>query len=226
MVFTLLLIGTLTACGRVAAEDTVLTDVQSAKELYSEVLQSNIGFYYRGSLGNPYENEYLMLGDYIALFEELVYDETLSGTQFTAILIESCDIPIIVLEIRPPNPGGRLILHYSDGSVYGYYQSFRSMRSIKTDGTSCWSGGAGFIGTSALRQSSGVLENIITSESTASYINGIRNDSFFVYGEQVPEEIYRSFYEKHDQKDDVSWYAFSRETISEYFEMAWDDLIE
>ena len=190
-----------------------------ARQLFAEVLQDKVGFY--SSLTG---NQSMTLSEHINSFEIPEVEYTFSVTQFLIMELSYSDVPAVVLEISPPYPGDRLILHYNDGRIYGDSRSFRGMREIKTDGSFCWSGGITNLGTSRLRRANGSVEAVITSESI------IDRDSntilFFVHGEQVLECIYNTYREEHYKKDSAKWHEFVVETVVEDFEAAWNDFFD
>jgi hypothetical protein len=215
VVLLFLLIIALCAC-----DSNIVQPIDTAKQMYIGVLQNNIGFYDCGSLHSPKEGEYINLIEYLNCPEAATYGYTFAVTQFTFLEIEGSNTPAVILETSPPFPGMRLLLHYHDGKVYGYFEGFRSMRGIKTDGTFCWASGAGHYGTAKLQFSpEGYPERV---EVCRMYSGSDAVAVFYIYGEEVSEDLFSAFYyEEHHQKEDATWYAFDSETIAEEFVAAW-----
>jgi len=199
----------------------------SAKRLFIDVLQNDEEIYF--DFGNVQDDARIMaLSHYLNLFESPDHGYVFQVTQFSIVSLRGSDIPVVILEISPPYPGDRLILHYNDGRVCGYVRWFRTMKDIRADGSFSWSGGITNMGTSELLQGSSTLETAVTSEYVIEMDNKLDEYTimYFVHGEQVSESMYDAFQEEHNKKNYARWHEFVADTISEDFEIAWYEFFE
>lgn len=94
---------------------------------------------------------------------------------------------------------GNIILRYEGGVVYGYPMGYRSMYSLKADGTYSWSGGGDYWGWGRMDFQTGKTENI-------SWVEG---QNYYVDGHSTTREAFFQAYDVQDAKPDVAWYVFS-----------------
>jgi hypothetical protein len=147
------------------------------------------------------------------LTNEEIYVTIFKVTHFTVVDMDGDKIPEVVLELTPgenPNPEFYEVLHYMNGSVYGYIQVYRGLENLKTDGTFGWSSGAFNNGYGKLRFESNACETDILG-----YKDTIIDDNrtYFIKNKPVTEEAYNSFRKEEEGKKDVVWYEFSQKNI-------------
>lgn len=118
---------------------------------------------------------------------------------------------ILSLSINGNNTYGFLILHYQDGTVYGYVLSQRAFSDLRTDGTFLSSGGAAdtAICRIALDKTAYTVDPYIRSVSDSS--TGV---SYYVNGEEATQAEYEQARQAWDSTPYADWQslmAFSGE---------------
>ena len=111
--------------------------------IYSKVLENKLKF--AGFKEAIYWKDYHMFN----YSPEKIY--------LTVIDLDADGMPEVVLGFQP---GILLILHYENGSVFGFERGIREMNELKKDGTFYWSGGAGYHGYGKMLFSEGKCETI------------------------------------------------------------------
>jgi len=115
-------------------------------------------------------------------------------------------IPVLILTEWPG--GGRLVLHYSNGPVFGTSFAFRALRTIKTDGTFDISGSAGNGMIAMLHFELGLTEqNLIYHWDWRSSTETFYFNFEPVSLEEQSEAIARAM-EYFNSKEDVTWHPF------------------
>lgn len=106
------------------------------------------------------------------------------------------------------------ILKYLDGEVYGYTLWYRAFIGLKTDGTFSYSGGAADsgVGKLVLKKDGYTMNKISYSESRLED-SGVIVD-YFVDSKKSTEAEFLDAFEKHLDKDDVTWIPLSAEHVN------------
>lgn len=102
--------------------------------------------------------------------------------------------------------GGYLVLHSSDGQVYGYRTDYRTFENLKTDGTFIYSNDLGSkegVATIEFTQDGLVITDVLSATGQAYTM-----DNFMMNGKKVTQEEYYAEKEKQDLKSDVEWHAY------------------
>jgi hypothetical protein len=150
------------------------------------------------------KGEYIYLNEYLNIY----FDDAFQVTQFTVLDMDGNGISEVVLEIAPLSE--RLLLYYYNDIVYGYSFSYRGMNDLKKDGTFMSSGGAGHWSIDKLIFSTGICEKkeLCRLDSTLYYVND----------EEVSEDLFYSFYNEQQQKENAEWYEFNETNINNFTE--------
>lgn len=176
-----------------------------AIEAYKAVMQNKVDFFSTDDKKYVYLNELLKdgVGD--------GYPYKL--TRFTILDMDGDQIPEVVLElsITGKYPDFYEVLHYMNGTVYGYNFVLRALEQLKIDGTFISSSGAADNSCNKMRFSTNGYEYDILgySKSEAGPSTKI---SYFI-NKPVTEESFSSFIDKQVKKKDVEWYEFSQKNI-------------
>jgi len=209
--------------------DVSKNDNLEAQQAYINVFLGDTGIFLSHIYAEPESAarfQSIFLDEYLGYEDEYEFEIT----HFLLIAVDGSNVPAVVLEVSPPYPGNRVILHYRGGTVYGYSFSFRSMRGIVLDGTFCSSGGVSRIAISNLQLSpSGFIEISVIGESDDIRTDEVGNAPggtyapiFFIRGEEVSYEKWQDFLEAHYSKEEAPWYAFYADTIAEDFAVCWN----
>lgn len=108
--------------------------------------------------------------------------------------------------------GGFMILKRADGRVRGYQEHYKSISSLKTDGTFIYMALARpdtGIGTVRFQDNSCRIELPARSETSEDF----QTVTYKEDGIQISEEQYQEVLERHKQKPDAAWYRFTEENI-------------
>lgn len=167
----------------------------SIGECYQTILLDN-GIFICTDLGN----KELILND----IGKAVTDDdsvTVKATKFTIIDLDDDgeDEVVLWIQLNGISDYGFEILHYQEGTVYGYTLPYRTFFNLKSDGTFTFSGNAADSGIGKLRFSVDgyAIENIIS--------------------ETYPEEI-KAAMNQQEAKTDVSWYDLSADGVNGAFQ--------
>jgi hypothetical protein len=181
-------------------------DKSSVLEAYKAVLQNKLKFV---STDNKKE---VYLNNFLAIEEAGV---TLKILHFTILDMDGDNIPEVVLELgKAEYPDYYEVLHYMNGSVYGYIQGVRGFENPKTDGTFKWANSADNTGYGKLRFESDASENDVLGYRDSIFDgNKTYTDTFFIKNKPATEEEYNSFSKEENRKKDVVWYDFSQKNI-------------
>ena len=222
IVLLFLLVGCTTSKVQSIENEPEKIDYSYIRDMYIDVLQSNVGFYHiRNVFGHdePFW-EYVKLVEHLGLCE--IDNVTVwEISQFTFYDVYNSNVPAVVLEFTPG--GDRLVLYYNIGSVYGIFVAFRGMRGITTDGMFHGSSGAAFTNISKMQFSSRMFEIIILGES--DFNQETMTPIYYISGEEISPEIWYSFRNEFFEKEEVLWYEFSNETIVDDFALAWSKYV-
>ncbi|WP_157261819.1 hypothetical protein [Paenibacillus sp. A3] len=175
----------------------------SVLEAYTAVLQNKVNFSSTDNKKKVYLNDFLT--------NEEIYGTTFKVTRFAIIDLDGDKIPEVVLELTPGKyPEFYEVLHYMEGSVYGYIQVYRGFQDLKSDGTFRYSNGVSNNGYGKLSfESNAYKTDILGYQNTSS--DG--TTTFFIKNKPVTEEAYNSFTKEEDGKKDVVWHEFSDKNI-------------
>ena len=182
-------------------------EYNKAIEAYRDVLQGNIDYfctehYYAYSDDNWFN---VIDGYTVTNAEEKICQ--VEVIDFALIDMDGDSMPEVILKISFPH-WDKIVLHYENGIVYGYYFGFRSMDYIKKDRTYGWSGGAGNWGFNNLQFSNGRYEEKI--------LGCIDYPLFIINGEEVSQDLWDSFANEQHQKEEIDWYEFNETNINKY----------
>jgi len=180
-------------------------EYSSAMESYKAILQSEEEFFCIEEGKNVYLNQYdYWCGDFP--------DAPLNVAQFTVMDLNDDEVPEVILERY--YDGEKLVLHYSDGKIYGYTFVYRAMMQLKKDGTYNFSSGAADSGYGMLRFLSDAYEEDILGYSKPNWDKDSLSVSYYIGEDSVAEEAFIDFSNEQDDKEDVEWYGFSEENIA------------
>ena len=121
--------------------------------------------------------------------------------EFAVVDMDTDGIPEVVINIIGPDI--RLILHYADGDVVGYFFGIKGLNSIKLDGSFDW-GYATYYGCSLLKFAGKTYESI----ELASYEH-INQPKYNIESSEVTQEEFEAFMDSQYQKEDIKWYKLT-----------------
>ena len=127
------------------------------------------------------------------------------------------DEAVLFLAGAAGDMGGKVILHATDGEVYGYRTDNRTLEELKTDGTYLYSDPTGMAeaGIAAVTGFSGEgLSVDMIARASGTYEGW---DTFTVSGRPVTEEEYRDILSRQEKKEDAKRYEFTEENIHAVF---------
>lgn len=162
---------------------------------YQSVLQGESEFYHVTS------GEYL---DIAHLKDALTTDDLpLTVKQYAAVDLDDDGIEEVMLQLSlaENDQAGFVILHYQDGSVYGYTLESRTFSDLKADGSFMFSSGAadwGF-GTISFTSDGYEVDEVTYCDSGA----------FFVDREMAGEKQFLEAVEHQNAKESVTWYDYT-----------------
>ena len=179
-----------------------------ARDAYLAVLDNSLAFY------DTDDDEYLTMEQ---KFERLRIGSVNTGiSKFTVMDLDKDNTPEIVclLHAGTIDTWGVLILHYEDGTVYGYTKRYRSFAGLKEDGTYTYNSGLA-IGCGYCTISFAKADY---EENAFLYYSGI-GDVFTFYhnGEIITEEEYYRAIDLEEEKADAKWYNFTSENLEILF---------
>jgi hypothetical protein len=180
------------------------------------------------------QNKINLVTDFISTDEKkevnlntfLTYDSkdeiTLKITNFTILDMDADAVPEVILELsRAPKeyPEFYEVLHFVNGSVYGYVQPLRGFNNLKTDGSFRFSSGVSYNGYGKLRFDLNTCETeILGSMETNQNSDNVITSTYILNNYPVSEESYNSFMSEEERKKDAVWYEFSQKNIEKNFQ--------
>lgn len=172
---------------------------------YQSVLQNKVNLFSTDDKKYIYLNEFLRDGAGPGYPYKL--------TRFTILDLDGDKIPEVVLELQIGGAGFFEVLHYMNGTVYGYNIVYRGLEMLKADGTFWSSSGASDNSCGKMRFSSIGYEMDVLGYSESSQNNDGTTVSYFINTKPVTAESFNSFVEEQRRKKDVVWYEFSQNRI-------------
>jgi hypothetical protein len=195
-----------------------------AKRAYWSVLKNYIKFFSTEENSYTYldEFDYQYNYDYGYKIKSSVHrsgdyrDHPWEVFKFAVVDMDGDNHPEILLELFDQVE----VLHYEENIVYGYCFPIRDMENLKTDGNFGFLNSASTAG-SVLGSGYGRLffskEKYELIKLGGTFYNtdeeGQSKKNFYIAEEQVSEDIYSTFYEKQNEKENVTWYEFTDENI-------------
>jgi hypothetical protein len=190
-------------------EDTA-NEIDSALEAYKNVLENKAEFY------STEDKKNINLDD---LYNKADDRYTFKVTHFTILDLDNDKVPEVILELSIYHPDNFEILHFINGTVYGYNIPFRGLELLKSDGTFWIFGDAGYK-CETLRFNSTTYESDILAYSESSYNKDIITVSYFIDNKSVTEDDFLSFLYEQKEKPNANWYEFSQVNIDTEFDNA------
>lgn len=179
----------------------------SAMEAYKAILQNKLDFYdsdckkqvYLDELLNGFGSEYSFKIDHFTVLD-------LDGDRISEVYLEVSRVGSDYIDLY-------VMLHYTNGNVYGCSHGNKGFSKLKTDGTFRYSSGVSFDGYAQISFNQDTSDFSIYAYREASSYNDELINSYFINNKRVTEESYKSFAKKQDEKNDVVWYEFSQKNI-------------
>lgn len=149
-------------------------------------------------------------------------------THFTLVDMDRDNIPEVILELSINDSSEQYeMLHYKDGSVYGYNFVHRGLEMLKADGTYTYASSAADVG---VQRITNFTQDAVETE-TLGYAQSDYSDSeseteifYFIRNVAVTKEEFDVFYnEQQDQKKDAQWYDFSTENLETKISSAFEN---
>jgi hypothetical protein len=184
---------------------TSLSEEALSIEAYRSILQNTGLFYSTDNKKEIYLQDFLSSGG-------SGYEAELNLTHFTVIDMDGDNISEVVLDLSfPGSEGSDLyeVLHYMNGTVYGYLIPYRGLEELKNDGTFMYSNSAFDWGFAKLKFTSENYEYNRSGYSEASD-KGIL---FFLNNNPCTEESFDKFRSEQEAKAAAVWFEFSQENI-------------
>lgn len=118
-------------------------------------------------------------------------------------------VPETVLELTTGGiPEFYEVLHYENGTVYGYCIVYRGLEMLKTDGTFLYSNGAADYGYGRLKFREDAYETDVLAHTGPSPNDGGMDIAYDIGGEPVKEAAFAAFEREQNAKEDAVWIAF------------------
>jgi hypothetical protein len=123
--------------------------------------------------------------------------------EFAVADLDGDGIPEVI--VNDKGPDDRLVLHYKDGVVYGYFSGIRAFQEIKIDGTFAVSFG--------MRAGGGIARMHFTEDGyeyvwlkNQEWCDVEEQYTFFIDGNEVTAEESRTFSIAQNDKEEVEWH--------------------
>ncbi len=184
-----------------AADEAVASAVPGEKA-YLGVLQNEAMFY---SVDRQSE---MLLQDFLA--DEELYGVALTATEFAVLDLDGDGAVEVVLGLEANgNMEFYEILHYAEGTVYGYNIVYRGLEALKADGTFYFSNGAADGGYGKLRFGPEAYEMEELGETASDQSGEAMAITYRIGDETVAQEAYDAFAREQDAKEAALWHGFS-----------------
>lgn len=181
-----------------------LSDV-SPVEALRKILLNEAPFY---CCTNPGANKDM---DFKGYLKELPFNGgSIVTPQFAILDLDGDEVPEIVLAIE--DYMGSIVLRYHEGKVFGWILGYRSMYNLKQDG-SFWQSSSAF---ESYISKLFFVENSIVIDENAERIENAVEVKCYLHDVPVDEAVWETYQRKHEEKEDVEWYDFNKESIMEY----------
>jgi hypothetical protein len=193
-----------------------LAEDQAAMANYTSVLLDGQSFVIGQRQSDPYDKA----GQSITLqaYLDHINDRT-DGNVFYYESFTQCDLDrdgtrevIVSLNhgVGREDPDSYLILHEEDGTVYGYYVTYRGFMDLKTDGTIHSSSGAGDCSISTLWFDGVNFEY----EDITYQVGGLTDDPhYYVDQEETTEDRFNAASRSQGLKQEAGWMDFTTENL-------------
>lgn len=182
------------------------SDKNSVWESYKAVLQNKAEFFSTDNKKNIYLNDFLT--------NKEIYGTVFKVTHFAVLDMDGDKVPEIVLELTADNnPEFYEVLHFMNGTVYGYIVVYRGLEVLKANGTFSYSNGVADNGCGKIIFESDAYKIAALGFSKSSQGNPNLNVSYFINNKPVTKEAFDSFMNEQDRKKDAAWYEFSQKSI-------------
>lgn len=186
--------------------DSNSTSENPILEKYKSVLLDN------GEFLSTDNKKQLSLNEFLTNKE--IYAADFELTRFTVLDMDGDDIPEVILELSVDDyPEFYEVLHYMNGTVYGYNFSYSGLHALKTDGTFHYSNGASDNGYGKLKFKADGYETEILGYMSSTQKNEGTAISYFINNQQVTKDSYNSFAEEQDNKNDAVWNDFTKMNV-------------
>ena len=196
--------------GAWAASPDALTEwPESAMETYKAVLQNKKAFY------STDDKKYYLLDefDYWNELDNL----PLKAVRFAVVDMDGDGMPEIVLELTSGFDGAFEVLHYEEGTVFGFNHSYRGLLGLTSNGIYEGSNGAGVSG--FFRSS---FKKDTYSEEALGYTEYADDGrtTYHIGKEIVSEERYDEFLEgmwTHARENEAVWHEYTDAGVASVF---------
>ncbi|WP_239615489.1 lysozyme inhibitor LprI family protein [Cohnella mopanensis] len=175
-------------------------DKSSALDAYRAVLRNEAKFFSINDSNNVNKEDYLIDG----LFN--TSDENQPKLHFTVVDMDGDSEPEVVVE-RFYDGGSEngVVLHYEDGTVYGYLYGAQGIYEIKKDGSYSYSGGDG--DGYAKIQFFGLINKY-------TFLSFHDDGGYQINNVPSTDAEFDNFSEAQKQKENVNWYEVNEDTIA------------
>lgn len=182
--------------------------LSTSMETFKGILLNKIPFFCTDK--TPY---YTIVHQWNGYLNELTSgDKPMIISQFAVIDLDGNTIPEIVLAIE--DYMGFVILRYKEeGKVVGNIVSYRSMYSLKKDGSFNASSGSNdtLIGKMVF------IGDTYFHMDKISSVGGGNTVSYYIHDMPIDNEIWRELTSSFDNQSDIEWNVYSKETIEQLF---------
>lgn len=131
-----------------------------------------------------------------------------SFESFCVLDMDGDGFPEVLIQTQESH---RLVLHYEDGTVYGFLFPFRGMKKLKKDGSFEGSGGAilNFLG-SVVFSKGNVMYNELCFYDGMDHVYRVNKTA-------VSQETAEDYFRMQEKKENAEWYPYHESNIEKYF---------
>lgn len=177
---------------------------------YKAVLENRAKLFFINESNNTYKD--------IKLNDCLYSNSDVFPPQIIFAVVDLDGDEIIVKKAYDNGDGSGVVLHYEDGTVYGYSFGAGEIKELKTDGSYYWTGGGDYKGYFKT-QFFGVLQKYLFLANYQSDGGNYKYGECFIDNLPVTEVELDAFCEAQNQKENVNWYELNEDTISSLVEI-------
>lgn len=142
---------------------------------------------------------------------ELTYgDKPTIALQFAVVDLDGDSVPEIVLAIE--DYAGFVILRYKEGKVYGNIVSYRTMESLKQDGSFMSSSGASDNSMGKML----FIDNTFFLDEKISSVGGVNTNSYYIHDIPIDIDTWDKCLVSFDNSLGVEWHDYSKEAIDQW----------